>query len=53
MKQVLKWRHCANVAEIQRESLVALDSIPGEDFRQFPAVGALQGSLHPVTGAVL
>jgi hypothetical protein len=27
MKQVLKRRHCANVAEIQRESLVALDSI--------------------------
>jgi hypothetical protein len=35
MKQVLKWRHCANVAEIQRESLVALDSISVEEFRQF------------------
>jgi hypothetical protein len=34
MKQVLKWRHCANVAEIQQESLVALDSISVEEFRQ-------------------
>jgi hypothetical protein len=34
MKQVLKWRHFANVAEIQRELLVALDSISVEDFRQ-------------------
>jgi hypothetical protein len=34
MKQVLKWRRCANVAEIQRESLVALDCISVEEFRQ-------------------
>jgi hypothetical protein len=44
----------ANVAEIQRESLMTLDSISVEDFRKmFPAVGALQGWLHPITGAVL
>jgi hypothetical protein len=34
MKQVLKWGRCANVAEIQRESLVALGSISVEGFRQ-------------------
>jgi len=34
MKQVLKWGRFANVAEIQRESLAALDSISVEDFRQ-------------------
>jgi len=34
MKQVLKWRRFANGAEIQRESLEALDSISVEDFRQ-------------------
>jgi hypothetical protein len=34
MKQVLKWRRYTNVAEIQRVSLVALDSISVEDFRQ-------------------
>jgi hypothetical protein len=34
MKQVFKWRRCADVAEIQRESLVALDSISVEEFRQ-------------------
>jgi hypothetical protein len=34
MKQVLKWRRCANVAEIQQESLAALGSISIEDFRQ-------------------
>jgi hypothetical protein len=31
MKLVLKLRRCANVAEIQRESLAALDSISVED----------------------
>jgi len=30
----LKWKHFANVAEIQRESLAALHSISVEDFRQ-------------------
>jgi hypothetical protein len=35
MKQVLKWRRFANFAEIQRESLAALDSISVEDFRQY------------------
>jgi hypothetical protein len=35
MKQVLKWRRCANVAEIQQESLAALDGISVEDFRQY------------------
>jgi len=34
MKRVLKWRCFANVAEIQQESLAALDSISVEDFRQ-------------------
>jgi hypothetical protein len=34
MKQVLKGRRFVNVAEIQRESLVALDSISFDDFRQ-------------------
>ena len=34
MKQVIKWMHFANVAEIQQESLAALDSIAVEDFRQ-------------------
>jgi len=34
MKQVFKWRRFANVAEIQQESLAALDSISVEDFRQ-------------------
>ena len=34
MKQVLKWRRFANVAEIQRESLAALDRISVEGFRQ-------------------
>jgi hypothetical protein len=34
MKQVLKGRHFAKFAEIQQESLVALDSISSEDFRQ-------------------
>jgi hypothetical protein len=34
MKQVLKGRRFADVAETQRESLVALDSISVEDFRQ-------------------
>jgi hypothetical protein len=34
MKQVLSGRRFDNVAEIQRESLVALDSISVEDFRQ-------------------
>jgi hypothetical protein len=34
MKQVLKWRRCANVAEIQQESPVALESISVEEFRQ-------------------
>jgi hypothetical protein len=44
----------ANIAEIQRESLMALDSISVEYFRQcFHALGELQGSLHPVTGTVL
>jgi len=35
MKQVLKWQHFADVAEIQRESVVALGSISVEDFRQY------------------
>jgi hypothetical protein len=34
MKQVSKVRRFANVAEVQRESLAALDSIPVEDFKQ-------------------
>jgi hypothetical protein len=40
-------RRCfADIAEAQRELLVALDSISIRDFRQFPAVGAVLGSLH-------
>jgi len=50
MRQVLNWRHFANAAEIERESLAALDSI---STGRFWTVGALQVSLHPVTGAVL
>ena len=34
MKKVLKWRGFANVAEIQRELLSALDNVSVEDFRQ-------------------
>jgi len=34
MKQDLKLRHFADVAEVQRELLVALDSILIEDLRQ-------------------
>jgi len=34
MEQVLKGRHFADIAEIQRELLVALDSISVEDFGQ-------------------
>jgi len=34
MNQVLKGRRFADFAEVQRESLVALDSISVEDFRQ-------------------
>jgi hypothetical protein len=34
MKKELKGRHFAEVAEVQRESLAALDSIPIEDFRK-------------------
>jgi hypothetical protein len=34
MKQELKGRRFADVAEVQRESLSALHSIPVEDFRK-------------------
>jgi hypothetical protein len=33
MNQDLKRRHTADIAEVQQESLVALDSISVEDFR--------------------
>jgi hypothetical protein len=34
MKQDLKGRQSADIAEVQQESLVARDSISVEDFRQ-------------------
>jgi len=43
MKQVLKCRRFANVAEIQLESLAALDSISVEDFRHCFQQGSIAG----------
>jgi hypothetical protein len=53
IKQDLKGRRFVDVAEVQRETLAALDSISVEDFRLFPAVGAALRSLHPITRGVL
>jgi hypothetical protein len=47
-----KGRRFADLTEVQRESLAALDSFSVADFRLFPAVGAALGSLRPVTGGV-
>jgi hypothetical protein len=43
MKQVLKWGRCANVAEIQRESLVALDSILLKNLDNVSSSGSIAG----------
>ena len=46
--QDLKGRRFTDVAEVQQESLAALDNISVEDYRLFPAVGEALRSLHPV-----
>jgi hypothetical protein len=43
----------ADLAEVHRESLAALDTISFYDFlKMFPAVGASLRSLHPITGGL-
>ena len=43
MKQVFKWRRFANVAEIQQESLAALDSISVEILDNVSSSGIVAG----------
>jgi hypothetical protein len=46
MNQDLKGTHFADVAEVQRESLAALDSISVEDFRNVSSSGSSTVSSH-------
>jgi len=48
LKQDLKGRRFDDIAEVQGELLVTLDSISIEDFRHFSAEGTALGLLHPV-----